>query len=106
MATTHAASSEAGHSAGPKRGLATGVKGEVVPSPVGAGRELEAAPGKGVRVDGAEAEGVESSASHLVGSSAADIHSVDVKFQRLLATVHENRPADDLEIIRKAWVFC
>ena len=42
----------------------------------------------------------ESSASHLLGSSAKDIQSVDAKFQRLLATVHENRPADDLEIIR------
>src|SRR5580658_3759298 len=39
----------------------------------------------------------ESSAAHLVGSSARDIQSVDAKFQRLLATVHENRPADDLE---------
>ena len=48
----------------------------------------------------------ESSASHLAGSSARDIQSVDAKFQRLLATVHENRPADDLDIIRKAWAFC
>ena len=40
----------------------------------------------------------ESSASHLAGSSAADIQSVDAKFQRLLETVHENRPGDDLEI--------
>jgi guanosine-3',5'-bis(diphosphate) 3'-pyrophosphohydrolase len=48
----------------------------------------------------------ESSASHLAGSSARDIRSVDAKFQRLLATVHENRPGDDLEIIRKAWAFC
>ncbi len=48
----------------------------------------------------------DSSASHLVGSSAGDIQSVDAKFQRLLATVHENRPGDDLEIIRKAWSFC
>src|SRR5437868_4943775 len=37
------------------------------------------------------AELSESSASHLGGSSAADIHAVDAKFQRLLATVHENR---------------
>jgi GTP pyrophosphokinase len=51
-------------------------------------------------------EVAESSASHLGGSSAADIHTVDAKFHRLLATVHENRPADDLEIIRKAWAFC
>ncbi|MBB5318792.1 RelA/SpoT family protein [Tunturibacter empetritectus] len=48
----------------------------------------------------------ESSASHLTGSSAKDIHAVDAKFHRLLETVHENRPADDLEIIRGAWVFC
>ena len=31
---------------------------------------------------------------------------MDAKFQRLLETVHENRPGDDLEIIRKAWAFC
>jgi GTP diphosphokinase / guanosine-3',5'-bis(diphosphate) 3'-diphosphatase len=47
-----------------------------------------------------------SSASHLLGMSPEDIHTVDTKFHRLLETVHENRPADDLEIIRKAWVFC
>ena len=51
-------------------------------------------------------EASESSAIHLGGSSAADIQTVDAKFQRLLETVHENRPADDLEIIRKAWAFC
>jgi guanosine-3',5'-bis(diphosphate) 3'-pyrophosphohydrolase len=51
-------------------------------------------------------EPLESSASHLTGISARDIKSVDAKFQRLLATVHENRPGDDLEIIRKAWAFC
>jgi guanosine-3',5'-bis(diphosphate) 3'-pyrophosphohydrolase len=51
-------------------------------------------------------ESLESSASHLAGSSAGDIRSVDAKFHRLLATVHENRPGDDLEIIRKAWAFC
>jgi len=57
--------------------------------------------------EAAESSGIsESSASHLVGSSARDIRSVDAKFQRLLATVHENRPGDDLEIIRKAWAFC
>jgi len=48
----------------------------------------------------------ESSAIHLAGSSAKDIHAVDAKFHRLLETVHENRPADDLEIIRAAWAFC
>src|SRR5579862_9776 len=48
----------------------------------------------------------ESSASHLSGISARDIQSVDAKFHKLLETVHENRPGDDLEIIRKAWAFC
>jgi guanosine-3',5'-bis(diphosphate) 3'-pyrophosphohydrolase len=48
----------------------------------------------------------ESSASHLSGSSAKDIQNVDAKFQKLLTTVHENRPVDDLEIIRMAWAFC
>jgi GTP diphosphokinase / guanosine-3',5'-bis(diphosphate) 3'-diphosphatase len=48
----------------------------------------------------------ESSASHLAGSSSKAIQTVDAKFQRLLETVHANRPADDLDIIRKAWAFC
>src|SRR5260370_18705416 len=52
------------------------------------------------------AELSESSASHLGGSSAADIQTVDAKFQRLLATEHENRPGDDLAIIRNGWAFC
>ncbi len=33
-----------------------------------------------------------SSASHLLGMSPDDIHTVDAKFHRLLETVHENRP--------------
>jgi GTP pyrophosphokinase len=52
------------------------------------------------------AQAAESSASHLTGLSQSDIKIIDEKFQRLLDTVHENRPADDLEIIRKAWQFC
>jgi GTP diphosphokinase / guanosine-3',5'-bis(diphosphate) 3'-diphosphatase len=52
------------------------------------------------------AAGNESSASHLLGISKRDIQSVDAKFKKLLDTVHENRPGDDLEIIRKAWAFC
>ncbi|HEY1743546.1 MAG TPA: bifunctional (p)ppGpp synthetase/guanosine-3',5'-bis(diphosphate) 3'-pyrophosphohydrolase, partial [Granulicella sp.] len=47
----------------------------------------------------------ESSGSHLSGVSSGEIETVDAKFQRLLATVHENRPGDDLDIIRKAWAF-
>src|SRR5690348_2484731 len=49
---------------------------------------------------------MESSAAHLAGLAAQDVQSIDRKFQILLDTVHANRPADDLEIIRKAWAFC
>jgi guanosine-3',5'-bis(diphosphate) 3'-pyrophosphohydrolase len=49
---------------------------------------------------------VESSASHLAGSSVEAIHEVDLQFEKLLKTLHENRPGDDLEIVRKAWAFC
>ncbi len=28
------------------------------------------------------------------------------RYERLIATVHQNRPSDDTEIIRKAWEFC
>lgn len=62
-------------------------------------------PAAAASLDGA-AGASESSASHLVGLSAADIRLIDEKFQRLLDTVHANRPGDDLEIIRKAWAFC
>ena len=48
----------------------------------------------------------ESAASHLAGISAREVKTIDDKFQRLLDTVHTNRPGDDLEIIRKAWEFC
>jgi len=53
-----------------------------------------------------ESEPKSSSASHLAGLSTADIKVIDDKFERVLETVHENRPGDDLEIIRKAWEFC
>src|ERR1039457_6841206 len=48
----------------------------------------------------------QSSAGHLPGSSAAVVNEVDAKFARLLHEVHQNRPGDDLEIIRQAWQFC
>jgi GTP pyrophosphokinase len=48
----------------------------------------------------------ESSASHLAWLPASEIKIIDDKFQKLLDTVHANRPGDDLEIIRKAWEFC
>jgi GTP diphosphokinase / guanosine-3',5'-bis(diphosphate) 3'-diphosphatase len=45
-------------------------------------------------------------AAHLAGTSTEEIDEVDRKFQTLLATVHTNRPGDDLDIIRRAWQFC
>src|SRR5689334_21075688 len=48
----------------------------------------------------------ESAATHLKGIAPDEIKIIDEKFQKLLATIHENRPGDDLEIIRKAWEFC
>ena len=47
-----------------------------------------------------------SAAEHLAGSSAKTIGEMDAKFAHLLAEVHQNRPGDDLEIIRQAWAFC
>jgi guanosine-3',5'-bis(diphosphate) 3'-pyrophosphohydrolase len=47
----------------------------------------------------------EPSASHLAGVSIGEIETVDAKFQKLLETVHQNRPVDDLDIIRRAWAF-
>ena len=32
--------------------------------------------------------------------------SIAARFDHLLETVHRNRPADDLDIIRRAWAFC
>jgi GTP pyrophosphokinase len=37
--------------------------------------------------------------------SSGEIETVDAKFHKLLETVHQNRPADDLDIIRRAWAF-
>ena len=31
---------------------------------------------------------------------------MDAKFEHMLATVRENRPSDDLDLIRAAWAFC
>src|SRR3954447_583015 len=73
-----------------------------------AGVELEAAPPAGVRPAASDGgrSARESAASHLAGFSESEIKTIEEKFQRLLDTVHANRPADDLEIIRKAWAFC
>ncbi len=32
--------------------------------------------------------------------------SIGARFDKLLATVHQNRPNDDLDLIRRAWGFC
>jgi GTP diphosphokinase / guanosine-3',5'-bis(diphosphate) 3'-diphosphatase len=95
MATANPASSEAGTQSGPQN--------EPVSAPVVSTAGSETATGGSV--SGA-VSGVESSASHLAGISVLEIQTVDDKFQKLLATVKENRPSDDLEIIRKAWAFC
>ena len=46
------------------------------------------------------------SATYLPGLPAAETTEIDQNFERLLATVHANRPGDDLEIVRAAWHFC
>jgi GTP pyrophosphokinase len=113
MVSAHPASSEAAPQNEPKNppeipSTDTGMEQEAA-LPVGVTEKTSAA-GES-RAKGAEPEPVapsildESSASHLGGVSTGEIETVDAKFQRLLATVHENRPGDDLDIIRKAWAF-
>jgi guanosine-3',5'-bis(diphosphate) 3'-pyrophosphohydrolase len=46
------------------------------------------------------------SATEHADCSAAEAETVDQKFERLLATLHANRPHDDLQIVRDAWAFC
>ncbi len=38
--------------------------------------------------------------------AATSLDSIDADFERLLETVHRNRPQDDLDLIRRAWAFC
>ena len=98
-----------------KPGMQTQPEGQPPNSDPNAGVELQVAPpaevtaapaGGEVPAPGAGNAIGESAASHLAGLSQGDIHDIDEKFQRLLDTVHANRPGDDLEIIRKAWQFC
>jgi GTP pyrophosphokinase len=43
----------------------------------------------------------------MVGGGAdMDGSSIEERFERLLETVHRNRPQDDLDLIRGAWQFC
>src|SRR5437764_831684 len=95
MATLQPASGEAGPQADAPVGAAAGAHTEVSPAIAAVDKN-----------EGVRAGGEESSAAHLAGSSSEAIHDVDVKFEHLLATVHENRPGDDLDIIRRAWAFC
>ncbi len=53
---------------------------------------------------GTFAEPVQPAPTPLAPDAAPD--SIEARFDRLLATVHRNRPSDDLEIIRRAWAFC
>ena len=46
------------------------------------------------------------SSTYLPGFPGELTAEIDSNFERLLATVHTNRPGDDLEIIRSAWHFC
>src|SRR3954468_19848882 len=45
-------------------------------------------------------------AEYLKSESPETVRQLDEKFVRLLEEVRENRPGDDLEIIRRAWIFC
>ncbi|GAA3749473.1 RelA/SpoT family protein [Terriglobus aquaticus] len=46
------------------------------------------------------------SATYLAGFPAELTTKIDTDFQRLLDTLHANRPGDDLGVIRDAWQFC
>ena len=39
-------------------------------------------------------------------SPGSDSASIEAFFEQVLRLVHENRPGDDLELIRRAWEFC
>ena len=107
MVTANPASAQAGPQPGsqneqtnpPETATATTA---VVPESISAGGSSLATLGASDTVTGVET----SSAAYLAGISKADIELIDAKFQKLLDTVHENRPADDLGVIRKAWAFC
>jgi guanosine-3',5'-bis(diphosphate) 3'-pyrophosphohydrolase len=93
-----------------KPGMQNESEGQSLNSIPDAGVELKVAPPAEVAAaasdGGVSAPVGKSSGSHLAGMSESDIKTIDEKFQKLLDTVHANRPGDDLEIIRKAWEFC
>src|ERR1700761_8154494 len=41
-----------------------------------------------------------------VENPASGNAEIDAGFEHMLATVRANRPADDLDLIRRAWAFC
>jgi GTP pyrophosphokinase len=61
---------------------------------------------RGLPHDLAEPSGSFAAPSTPALAPNAPADSLDARFDRLLATVHQNRPGDDLEIIRRAWAFC
>jgi GTP pyrophosphokinase len=112
MVSVHPSSPEAGPQPRPQN------EENKTPAPAAAGQEAAQetiAPSAGgivsgqiEAVDRAAAkpeEAPEFSASHLKGVSAAEIAELDAKFLRLLEIVHQNRPGDNLDVIRKAWAF-
>ncbi|HKO18281.1 MAG TPA: HD domain-containing protein, partial [Acidobacteriaceae bacterium] len=115
MAISSARSDEPGRAASP---TAQGAPSEPVVTDTG--MELEAAlpvaqPIAASQPNGVSNEGQAASpepfastitADHLKGESPEVARRLDEKFDRLLREVHENRPGDDLDIIRRAWVFC
>jgi len=42
----------------------------------------------------------------LPASPLENSAEIEANFDRMLATVHANRPNDDLNLIRWAWIFC
>jgi GTP diphosphokinase / guanosine-3',5'-bis(diphosphate) 3'-diphosphatase len=71
-----------------------------------AGNELNPAPSTPAPLDSTRPDTPATSAPYLPGASPALIAEIDANFARLLEEVHQNRPSDDLDIIRKAWTFC
>ena len=79
------------------------------------GMDLEAAPTKPASLRPHALPGLAEPSGLLAPLSAtidplppshAAAGSLEARFDRLLETVHRNRPQDDLDLIRRAWAFC
>ena len=97
--------------AGAGAGLAPGPQGRLasLDGPRGAFVSLAATAGTSEAAgvgSGEAATGVTGRIEAAAVSAAAGGDGVTALFARVLETVHANRPADDLEIIRRAWAFC